>query len=129
MDDSTNGLFCQPVSLTNQTIWYMLCDMFAIIKTGGKQYVVEPGKTIRIEKLPQEAGSEVVFDQVLLIENGHDIQIGTPVIAGAKVTGKVLRQGRAEKVMTIKFKAKKRSKKKAGHRQAFTEVSITNIAA
>lgn len=103
--------------------------MFAIIKTGGKQYVVEPGKTIRIEKLPQEAGSEVVFDQVLLIEKGHDIQIGTPVISGAKVTGKVLRQGRDKKVMTIKFKAKKRYKKKAGHRQAFTEVSIINIAA
>ena len=103
--------------------------MFAVIKTGGKQYIVEPGKTIRIEKLPQEAGSEVVFDQVLLIEKGHDIQVGTPVIAGAKVTGKIVRQGRYEKVMTIKFKAKKRSKKKAGHRQAFTEVSITDIKA
>ena len=104
-------------------------DMFAVIKTGGKQYVVEPGKKIRIEKLPQEAGSEVVFDQVLLAEKGHGIEIGTPVIAGAKVTGKVLRQGRAEKVMTIKFKAKKRYKKKLGHRQIFTEVEITGIDA
>ena len=103
--------------------------MFAVIKTGGKQYVVEPGKKIRIEKLSQEAGSEVVFDQVLLAEKGHGIEIGTPVIAGAKVTGKVLRQGRAEKVMTIKFKAKKRYKKKLGHRQIFTEVEITGIAA
>ena len=103
--------------------------MFAVIKTGGKQYVVEPGKKIRIEKLPQEAGSEVVFDQVLLAEKGHGIEIGTTVIAGAKVTGKVLRQGRAEKVMTIKFKAKKRYKKKLGHRQIFTEVEITGIKA
>ncbi|MDO8655436.1 MAG: 50S ribosomal protein L21 [bacterium] len=103
--------------------------MFAVIKTGGKQYIVEPGKVIRIEKLPQEAGSEVVFDQVLLTEKGQDLEVGAPVIAGATVTGKVLRQGRYEKVMTIKFKAKKRSKKKAGHRQAFTEVSIIDIKA
>ncbi len=109
--------------------------MFAVIKTGGKQYVVEPGKKIRIEKLPQEAGSEVVFDQVLLAEKGPStssgqasLEIGAPVIAGAKVIGKVLKQGRAKKVMTIKFKAKKRSKKKEGHRQSFTEVEITGIA-
>ncbi|MBI4123201.1 MAG: 50S ribosomal protein L21 [Parcubacteria group bacterium] len=103
--------------------------MFAVIKTGGKQYIVEPGKTIKIEKLPQEAGSEVVFDQVLLAEKGQDVDIGTPVIAGAKVFGKVVRQGRAKKVMTIKFKAKKRYKKKLGHKQPFTEVEIVTIAA
>ena len=102
--------------------------MFAVIKTGGKQYIVEPGKTIRIEKLPPPVGGEVVFDQVLLIERGHDIEVGTPVIAGAKVTGKILRQGRADKVMTVKAKAKKRYRKKAGHKQAFTEVSITSIS-
>ena len=104
--------------------------MFAVIKTGGKQYIVEPGKNIKIEKLSLPVGGEMVFDQVLLVgKDGGGVEIGAPLVLGAKVTGKVLRQGRAKKVMTIKFKAKKRSKKKAGHRQPFTEVEITHIAA
>ena len=103
--------------------------MFAVIKTGGKQYIVEPGKNIKIEKLPQEAGSEVVFDEVLLVGSEKDLQLGAPLVAGAKVMGSVLRQGRAKKVVAIKFKAKKRSKKKEGHKQLFTEVNITKISA
>ena len=99
----------------------------AVIKTGGKQYIVSPGKKLKIEKLPQEEGSEVVFSEVLLLENDTDIEIGTPFIEGAKVTGKLLEQGKAKKVVVFKFKAKKRERKKRGHRQPFSEIEITGI--
>ena len=99
----------------------------AVIKTGGKQYIVSPGKKLKIEKLAQEEGSEVVFNEVLLLENGTDIEIGTPFIEGAKVTGKLLEQGKAKKVVVFKFKAKKRERKKRGHRQPFSEIEITGI--
>lgn len=99
----------------------------AVIKTGGKQYIVSPGKKLKIEKLPQEEGSEVVFSEVLLLENDTDIEIGTPFIEGAKVTGKLLEQGKAKKVVVFKFKAKKRERKKRGHRQRYSEIEITGI--
>ncbi|MCX6789197.1 MAG: 50S ribosomal protein L21 [Candidatus Gribaldobacteria bacterium] len=100
---------------------------FAVIKTGGKQYLVSEGKKIKIEKLEAEEGKEIIFDQVLLLEKSKKLEIGAPVIAGAKVTGKVLRQGRADKIVVFKYKPKKRYKKKQGHRQSFTEVEITKI--
>jgi len=102
---------------------------FAVIKTGGKQYKVAVGDKLEIEKLdaeaglPAQAGSEVVFDEVLMTES----QIGTPLVSGAKVTAKVLEQGRADKVIVFKFKNKTRYKKKKGHRQPFTRVQITAI--
>src|SRR3989344_1592303 len=96
---------------------------FAVIKTGGKQYKVAVGDKLEIEKLDAEAGSEVVFDEVLMTEN----QIGTPVVSGAKVMAKVLVQGRADKVIVFKFKNKTRYKKKKGHRQPFTKVEILSI--
>lgn len=99
----------------------------AVIKTGGKQYIVEPGKKIKVEKLPQEEGKEVVFDEVLLLENKKKTEIGDPLVKGAKVKGKVVTQGKAKKVIVFKFKAKKREKTKKGHRQSFTEVEITKI--
>lgn len=101
--------------------------MLAVIKTGGKQYIVTPGQKIKIEKLPQEDGSEVVFNEVLLLETDKGVEIGAPLVQGAKVKGKVLRQAKAKKVIVFKFKAKKREKKKKGHRQSYTEVEITNI--
>jgi large subunit ribosomal protein L21 len=101
--------------------------MLAVIKTGGKQYIVKPGQKLKIEKLEIEDGKEVIFDEVLLLENDGDAKIGTPFIKGAKVTGKVLRQGRAKKVIIFKYKAKKRYHVKKGHRQQFTEVEITKI--
>lgn len=102
--------------------------MLAVIKTGGKQYVVSPGQKIKVEKLIMEEGKEVVFDQVLLLA-GKDkkAELGFPFITGAKVAGKVLKQGKAKKVIAFKYKAKKREKSKKGHRQSFTEVEITKI--
>ncbi|MDP2641571.1 MAG: 50S ribosomal protein L21 [Candidatus Yanofskybacteria bacterium] len=99
----------------------------AVIKTGGKQYLVEPGKKIKIEKLPMEEGEEVSFDEVLLRQKGDQVVIGTPLVAGAKVTGKVLQQAKGKKLIIFKFKAKKREKTKKGHRQPFTEVEILGI--
>ena len=100
----------------------------AIIKTGGKQYVVEPGQKIKIEKLEQETDSEVIFDQVLLLEKNEKIEIGTPLVKGVKVIGKILNQGKAKKVIIFKYKAKKRYKVKKGHRQPYTEVEILKIS-
>lgn len=101
--------------------------MLAVIKTGGKQYRVSPKDKLKIEKLDLAEGSEVVFDSVLLVENGKDITIGEPLVKGATVVGKVLKQAKADKVMTFKKKAKKRYKVKKGHRQNYTEVEIVEI--
>lgn len=101
--------------------------MLAVIKTGGKQYRVSPKDKLKIEKLELAEGSEVVFDSVLLVENGKDIAIGEPLVKGATVVGKVLKQAKADKVMTFKKKAKKRYKVKKGHRQNYTEVEILEI--
>ena len=99
--------------------------MFAIIKTGGKQYIVTPGQKIKIEKLPNKEGEDVVFDQVLLQQTDKDTKIGTPLVQGVKVKGKVIRQGMGKKTIAYKYKAKKREHTKKGHRQLFTEVEIT----
>ncbi|MFA5310619.1 MAG: 50S ribosomal protein L21 [Candidatus Paceibacterota bacterium] len=101
--------------------------MLAVIKTGGKQYRVSPKDKLKIEKLEIEEGKEVVFDNVLLIENGKNVVIGEPLIKGATVTGKVLKQAKGDKVMTFKKKPKKRYTLKKGHRQSFTEVEIIDI--
>ncbi|MBI2577949.1 MAG: 50S ribosomal protein L21 [Candidatus Wildermuthbacteria bacterium] len=99
----------------------------AVIKTGGKQYIVEPGAKIEIEKLPQAQGEEVTFDTVLLIGDGENMTLGTPLVGGAKVTGKIVKQDKQDKIRILKFKAKKREKKWTGHRQPYTEVEITGI--
>lgn len=99
----------------------------AIIKTGGKQYIVSSGQKIKIEKLDQDIDSEVIFNEVLLLENDKKLEIGTPFIKEAKVIGKVLNQDRAKKVIVFKYKPKKRYKVKKGHRQSFTEVEIIKI--
>lgn len=101
--------------------------MLAVIKTGGKQYLVTPGQKIKIEKLEKKEESEITFSEVLLLEKGKSLHIGTPLVKGAKVLGKVLRQGKAKKVIVFKYKSKTRYKKKRGHRQPFTEVEITEI--
>ncbi len=106
-----------------------MSQTFAIIKTGGKQYKVAEGQKLRVEKLTAEEGSEVVFDSVLMVSSEADLKIGTPVVEGAKVSAKVARQARDRKVIVFKYRAKKRYKKKAGHRQAFTELEITKISA
>ena len=102
--------------------------MLAIIKTGGKQYSVKEGDKIKIEKLEGEVGSTVAFSEVLMRGDETDVAVGTPLVAGAIVEGKILRTEQGDKVTGIKFKAKKRYKVKFGHRQIFTEVEITKIA-
>ena len=101
--------------------------MLAVIKTGGKQYIVTPGQKLKIEKLENKDGSEVAFKEVLLLEKDGNLEIGVPFVSGAHVSAKVLGQGKAEKVIIFKYKAKKRYHVKKGHRQSFTEVEITGI--
>ena len=102
--------------------------MIAVIKTGGKQYIVSPGDKIKIEKLDIEEAKPVEFSEVLLLEKDNELKIGTPLIEGAKVIGKILEQGKAEKVVVFKYKPKTRYRKKKGHRQPFTQVEITDIS-
>lgn len=101
--------------------------MLAVIQTGGKQYLVIPGQKIKIEKLENKDGDEVVFDKVLLVEKSNKVEIGTPFVEGARVTGKVLSQGKGKKVIVFKYRAKTRYRVKKGHRQTFTEVEIKTI--
>jgi large subunit ribosomal protein L21 len=101
--------------------------MLAIIKTGGKQYKVKEGDKIKVEKLEGEEGSKIIFSEVLFIGDEKDVKIGTPMISGAKVEGKILKTAKGKKVVGIKFKAKKRYKVKFGHRQTMTEVEIIKI--
>ena len=102
--------------------------MKAVIVTGGKQYTVAEGDVLYIEKLNAEAESTVNFEQVLAILDGENTQIGTPVVAGAVVEAKVVKNGKAKKITVFKYKAKKNEKKKIGHRQPYTKVEITKIA-
>ncbi len=99
----------------------------AVIKTGGKQYIVSPKQELKIEKLVQDPGSEFSFDEVLLISDGKETKIGTPFIANASVKAKVLGQGKHKKVVIMKYKPKIRYHKKTGHRQPFTLVRIEKI--
>jgi large subunit ribosomal protein L21 len=103
--------------------------MYAVIKTGGKQYRVEEGDRLRIEKVETPTGDKIEFDQVLLVADGDDVKIGQPLLDGAKVTGEVLEQGRHKKVKIVKMRRRKHSRKQQGHRQWFTEVKITGIKA
>jgi len=101
--------------------------MFAVIKTGGKQYVVSPGQKLKVEKLEAEAGEPVIFNDVLLVADENKAHIGNPVIKGASVRANVLRQFRTKKVIVFKYHAKTRYHKKAGHRQHMTEIEIEKI--
>jgi large subunit ribosomal protein L21 len=101
--------------------------MLAVIKTGGKQYLVSPGQKIKIEKIEAKEGEKVEFSEVLLLQKQNKIEIGKPFVQHAKVIGKVLRHGRGKKVIVFQYKSKTRYKKKKGHRQPFTEVEIVEI--
>ncbi len=103
--------------------------MFAVIVSGGKQYRVQEGQTLKLEKLTADAGSSIEFDRVLLVGNGDDIKVGAPVVDGAKVAAEVVGHGRGEKVTIVKFRRRKHHMKRQGHRQWFTEVKITGISA
>ena len=101
--------------------------MYAVIKTGGKQYRVEPGNVFKVESIEAGIGESVTFDEVLMIADGEDITIGTPTIASAKVVAEVIAHGRAKKIEIIKFKRRKHHQKRTGHRQNFTQIQILNI--
>jgi large subunit ribosomal protein L21 len=102
--------------------------MLAVIKTGGKQYIVQPGDKIKVEKLDGKEGKEISFSEVLLTNKNRKVEIGTPLVKGAKVQAKILSHGKGEKLIIFKYKPKKRYKRKIGHRQQFTEIEILKIA-
>ena len=101
--------------------------MYAVIVSGGKQHRVEEGEVLRLAKIEAETGATISFDQVLMVANGADVKVGTPVVAGAAVTAEVVAHGRGDKVTIIKFRRRKHSMKRQGHRQWYTEVKITGI--
>ena len=103
--------------------------MYAVIASGGKQHRVQEGEVLRLEKLEVATGESIDFDEVLMVADGENINIGAPVVDGAKVSAEVLAHGRGEKVSIIKFKRRKHHRKQMGHRQWFTEVKITGINA
>lgn len=102
--------------------------MYAVVKTGGKQYRVAAGEKLKVEQLPADVGSEVVLDQVLMIADGDAVTMGTPLISGAAVKAKVLAHGRGDKVNIFKMRRRKHYRKSQGHRQNFTELEILGIA-
>lgn len=103
--------------------------MYAVIKTGGKQYKVEEGKWVDVELLHKEEGDAVSFDEVLLVSDGDNTKVGSPAVENAKVTGKVVKNDRKKKVIVYKMRPKKHYRRKAGHRQYFTRVMIEKIEA
>ncbi|MBL4712012.1 MAG: 50S ribosomal protein L21 [Gammaproteobacteria bacterium] len=103
--------------------------MYAVISTGGKQYKLAKGDVCRIEKLEAEEGTTIDLDKVLMIADGDNINIGTPYVAGGKVTATIKSHGRAKKVEIMKFRRRKHHQKRTGHRQYFTEIEVTGISA
>ena len=103
--------------------------MYAVIRTGGKQYRVSAGGVLRVEKLAAEAGATVTFDQVLLVGSGQDVRVGAPLVDGGAVTAIVRGHGRARKIEVVKFKRRQNYRRTLGHRQQYTEIEITEIAA
>ena len=101
---------------------------YAIIRTGGKQFRVEPGQTVRIPSILGEAGTQVTFGDVLLGSDGSSVRAGVPTLSGAKVTGEIVKHGLDEKIVVFKFKRRKNYARKQGHRQKFTEVKINDIS-
>ncbi len=101
--------------------------MYAVIKTGGKQYRVTPGDEVKLEKLSGETGDTVTFNQVLLASDGENVQLGRPYLDDLKVTGKIVSQGKSRKIVVLKYKRRKGYRRKRGHRQLFTLVKIENI--
>ncbi len=102
--------------------------MYAVIKSGGKQYKVEKGDKLKVEKIDAEAGKDIKIDDVLMLVDGENVTVGTPLVKGAKVSATVESHGRGPKIKIVKFRRRKHHRKQMGHRQAYTEISITEIA-
>ncbi|MFC2993495.1 MULTISPECIES: 50S ribosomal protein L21 [Halomonas] len=103
--------------------------MYAVIKSGGKQYRVQEGQTLKLEKIEVPTGESIDFDEVLLVGSDDEIKVGAPMVEGAKVSAEIVAHGRRDKITIIKFRRRKHSMKRQGHRQWFTEVKITGISA
>ena len=103
--------------------------MYAVIATGGKQYRVTEGETLKVEKLAGEEGSDVELDQVLMVVDGDNISVGTPELDKSAVTARIVSHGRAKKVEIVKFRRRKHHRKQMGHRQSYTEIEVTKITA
>jgi len=103
--------------------------MYAVVATGGKQYKVEEGDVLRIEKIPGEVGESVSFDRVLMVSDGNEVTVGQPVVENAVVGARIVEQDRGKKVLVFKYKRRKRFRRKQGHRQSYTAVKITDIKA
>ena len=101
--------------------------MYAVIKTGGKQYKVSPGEKLKVETLPQDIGAEVILDQVLMVGEGESVRLGQPIVAGAAVKATVVSHGRGDKVTIFKMRRRKHYQKHQGHRQNYTELKIDSI--
>jgi large subunit ribosomal protein L21 len=102
--------------------------MYAVIKTGGKQYRVAPGEKIKIEQIPADVGSQITIDQVLMVGEGESVKVGNPLVAGATVTATVVSHGRGEKVRIFKLRRRKHYQRTQGHRQNYTEIRVDAIA-
>jgi large subunit ribosomal protein L21 len=103
--------------------------MYAVIKTGGKQYKVEKGSTLRVEKLDGDTGAKLTFEEVLLVADGDNVQIGVPMLSGAKVSAEIVAQEKGEKLIVFKFRRRKAYRRKNGHRQQYTAIKVTDIQA
>ena len=101
--------------------------MYAVVSTGGKQYKVEEGDVLRVEKIPGEVGATVSFDTVLMFSDGEKISVGTPMLEGISVNGHIIEQDKVKKILVFKYKRRKRYRRKQGHRQAYTAVKIDRI--
>ena len=101
--------------------------MYAVFKTGGKQYKASTGDIVRVEKLPADSGESIELNEVLMVADGEDIRVGAPMLDGGKITAEIVGHGRGEKVRIIKFKRRKHHMKQMGHRQHYTEIKITGI--
>jgi large subunit ribosomal protein L21 len=101
--------------------------MYAVVKTGGKQYKVAPGEKLKVEQIPADVGAEVILDQVLLVGEGEAVRLGQPTVAGATVKATVVSQGRGEKIRIFKMRRRKHYQKHQGHRQNYTELRIESI--
>jgi large subunit ribosomal protein L21 len=101
--------------------------MYAVVKTGGKQYRVAPGEKLKVEQIPADVGAEVILDQVLMVGEGESVRLGQPTVAGATVKAKVVAHGRGDKVKIFKMRRRKHYQKHQGHRQGYTELQIESI--
>ena len=101
--------------------------MYAVVNTGGKQYKVQEGDTLRFEKMEGDVGSEIMFDQVLMASDGDKVEVGRPLLANVEVKGHIIEQGKAKKIIVFKYKRRKRYRRKQGHRQQYTAIQIDSI--